>query len=423
MSAPFQPEQSRDWIVCQIGAREHYYLAAELNRRGRLVALCTDVWASSGSTWRTVAALAGARGRHIRERWRSDLDGARVLAERPEVLVVNAIRQAAAGLRAGWPRIMTTNRRFARSMAYKLVASGLLSAHKRPAPVVFAYSYGALEILAAAKAAGCPTVLGQIDPGPEEQALVAAQTATLGFPAELAASAPEAYWSLWREELALADLVLVNSRWSAELLARAGAPVEKLRVTPLAYEVVELQPPRNYPHRFSVERPLELLFLGQANLRKGLVELVEAMKRLTDAPVRLSVVGPVQSGFRERLAAPATVLWTAPAARGETAHHYREADMFLLPTHSDGFAITQLEALSHGLPVVASRCCGEVIEDGRQGRLLKAVTPEAIEAMIRWSLAHPKALGEMAARAPERLQAFAPARIVDELLGHIEDVR
>ena len=41
-----------------------------------------------------------------------------------------------------------------------------------------------------------------------------------------------------------------------------------------------------------------------------------------------------------------------------------EADVFVLPTLSDGFALTQLEAMAHDLPVIATLACGEVVEPG-----------------------------------------------------------
>jgi glycosyltransferase involved in cell wall biosynthesis len=36
----------------------------------------------------------------------------------------------------------------------------------------------------------------------------------------------------------------------------------------------------------------------------------------------------------------------------------------ILPTLSDGFALTQLEALAYGCPVIASQFCGEVVTPG-----------------------------------------------------------
>ena len=53
---------------------------------------------------------------------------------------------------------------------------------------------------------------------------------------------------------------------------------------------------------------------------------------------------------------------------------YKEADVFILPTLSDGFGLTQLEAQSWKLPVIASRHCGEVVRDGENGVVLEEVS-------------------------------------------------
>src|SRR5262249_17037601 len=136
---------------------------------------------------------------------------------------------------------------------------------------LFAYSYAALAPFRLARARGWRTVLGQIDPGPGEERIVA----RLG--AEAPALVPDwrpmgtRYWDAGREETRLADLIVVNSPWSRRLLEEEGVPPQKIRIVPLG-----LQPPtaaaqfrRTYPQRFTAQRPLRVLFLGQVNLRKG----------------------------------------------------------------------------------------------------------------------------------------------------------
>jgi glycosyltransferase involved in cell wall biosynthesis len=61
---------------------------------------------------------------------------------------------------------------------------------------------------------------------------------------------------------------------------------------------------------------------------------------------------------------------------------YRESDVFLFPTLSDGFGLTQLEALGHGLPVIASNYCGQVVENRVNGLVLPEVTAEAVAACV-----------------------------------------
>jgi glycosyltransferase involved in cell wall biosynthesis len=70
--------------------------------------------------------------------------------------------------------------------------------------------------------------------------------------------------------------------------------------------------------------------------------------------------------------------------------------VFILPTLSDGFAITQLEAQAHGLPVIASKFCGDVVKDGFNGMVLEEPTAACIAATIRDCLGDPSRLQKLA---------------------------
>src|SRR5204863_5279279 len=137
--------------------------------------------------------------------------------------------------------------------------------------------------------------------------------------------------------------IVVNSKWSQEGLVRSGVAPEKLSVIPLAYEPpsvggqkIELGVARLYPDRFTNERPLRVLFLGQVNLRKGIARLLDAAQILRDEPVEFWIVGPVQVTKAATRARDARVKWFGPATRSRATDNFRAADVFLLPTLSDG---------------------------------------------------------------------------------------
>jgi glycosyltransferase involved in cell wall biosynthesis len=75
--------------------------------------------------------------------------------------------------------------------------------------------------------------------------------------------------------------------------------------------------------------------------------------------------------------------------RSEVGKVYQNADCFILPTLSDGYALTQLEALSYGLPVIASQHCGEAVTHGRNGWILDDLEPETIAAAVRRAIEEP----------------------------------
>jgi glycosyltransferase involved in cell wall biosynthesis len=71
---------------------------------------------------------------------------------------------------------------------------------------------------------------------------------------------------------------------------------------------------------------------------------------------------------------------------------YKHADVFILPTLSDGFAITQLEAQAYGLPLIVSRHRGDVVQGNVNGLLLDEPSAGAMESAIRFCLERPNEL-------------------------------
>jgi glycosyltransferase involved in cell wall biosynthesis len=244
-----------------------------------------------------------------------------------------------------------------------------------------------------AKDRGWMTLLGQIDPGPEEGRLVEElRQRHAGWQCTRVAP-PAGYYESWREETELADRVIVNSEWTAAALRRQGVATEKIVRIPIPYEADDTSDPKSAPPGgFGPQRPLRVLFLGQVNLRKGICELLEAMDLLRGEAVELSIVGAPQVTVPPELRALPGLRWIGSVPRSETLSHFRHADVFILPTHSDGFGLTQLEALAHRVPVIVSENCARLVHDDVQGRVLPEVSPTAIADVLRSILANPDLL-------------------------------
>jgi glycosyltransferase involved in cell wall biosynthesis len=384
------------WLCCQLGAREHYAIPRALFRLGALEWLVTDAWVPPSSV------LAKICGRNLADRYHSELSDARVIAFNLSVIQFEML--ARARHLSEWKIIIERNQWFQRKVIGALTSD--IGRQTSDRPILLSYSYAALEPFRFAKSRGWRTLLLQIDPGPEEERIVAEEVARLPELAGGRQPAPADYWSSWRQECVLADRIIVNSKWSQEGLIRSGIPSEKLTLIPLAYgasdvgdQKSEVKEVRSYPARFTQDRPMRVLFLGQVNLRKGVARLLEAAQTLRDEPVEFWIVGPVQIAKAETAAGNARVKWFGPVTRKQTAEEYRAADVFILPTLSDGFAITQLEAQAHGLPVISSKCCGGVVENGRNGIILEEPNAACIATAIRDCLADPKRLQTFAAAA------------------------
>jgi len=407
------------WLCCQLGAREHYSIPRSLFRTGLLECLLTDAWIAPGSL---LAKICGIN-RKLVERFHDELSDARVRAFTSSLIRFETFARAR-GIR-GWARIVARDRWFQRKVI-SFLDSHLSTLNAQP--ILLSYSYAALEPFRYARARGWKTVLVQIDPGPEEEKIVREESTRVPELAGQWQPAPVEYWAWWREECKLADRIVVNSEWSREGLIRGGVSREKISVVPLAYEaevdsggVTELQLQRRYPARFTFERPLRVLFLGLINLRKGVARLLGAARILRDEPVEFWMVGPVEIANATAIGDIERMKWFGSVTRNQVAEFYRDADVFVLPTLSDGFAITQLEAQAHGLPIIASKFCGEVVQDGVNGIILEEPTAKCIAQAVRYCIADPDRLRNLAAasRLADEFTIQALAHYLRELGGSL----
>lgn len=95
-------------------------------------------------------------------------------------------------------------------------------------------------------------------------------------------------------------------------------------------------------------------------------------------------------------------------------------DLFAQPSRSEGLPLAILEAMSRGVPVVASRVGGipEAIEEGRSGVLVAPGDPEAFARAIATILASPEQAERLGRQARARVEAeFSISTMVDRYLA------
>jgi len=154
--------------------------------------------------------------------------------------------------------------------------------------------------------------------------------------------------------------------------------------------------------RFS-NRSKVALFLSRIHPKKGLRMLLEAWAWVRPRGWQLHIVGPDEDGHRAELERLVAALHLGEVVRFdgqllgmEKERAFEEAQLFILPTHSENFGIAVAEALAHGLPVITThgapwgllqqRNCGwwvPATRDGLAAALDDATrrTPEELRVM------------------------------------------
>jgi glycosyltransferase involved in cell wall biosynthesis len=167
------------------------------------------------------------------------------------------------------------------------------------------------------------------------------------------------------EECLLADYCLVQSWANVDALMKIGIPASKIILLSLGVDTERFYPPVA-PRSVS---PFRVLFVGQIALRKGLQYLLEAWKQLNIPDAELVLAGYVNKddGGIELLASYQGYYKWLGFVLEELPQVYQSADVFVLPSLSEGASMATIEALSSGLPCITTKNVGCVLRDGMEG--------------------------------------------------------
>lgn len=169
--------------------------------------------------------------------------------------------------------------------------------------------------------------------------------------------------------------------------------------------------------------------VGRLVAEKGYPELFEAFRKL-NSHYRLVVVGPDDPDKPDSL--PPALLEGAQAdgvlflgMRSDVDDLYQAMDIFVLPSHREGFPRAAMEAAAMGVPVVATdiRGCREVVDHRSNGLLVPVKDPDGLAAAISTLGESAQLRDEMgrAARA-KAATSFDEKQVVERVLESYRDV-
>jgi glycosyltransferase involved in cell wall biosynthesis len=172
------------------------------------------------------------------------------------------------------------------------------------------------------------------------------------------------------------------------------------------------------------EKPALVVFLGRLEAAKGIYDLLDAVAALRkDVPeLRLACAGDGDrvgvARYAERLGIAEAVKftgWVGPSGKRALLEH---AAVFALPSAAEGLPVSLIEAMSAGVPVVASPVGGvpEAVQDGVSGLLVAPGDKLGLERALRKLLSDRAFAARLggAARESARLR-FSPERVLPRL--------
>lgn len=205
------------------------------------------------------------------------------------------------------------------------------------------------------------------------------------------------------QEYLLAGRIRVSSEWSRRSMLSHGVtateigvfdqPIDLLRYTPNAF------PPQ-------AAGRLRVCYVGALDLRKGFVYLLRAAKMLGAPGIELEIVGATGDPLSRKLFQRESVGLNLRCAPGDPRAAYQRAELFVMPTLEDGFGFAVAEAMSSGLPVIVTDCCGAAdwVRPGESGWVVAGGDAEALATAIEAAIRRRKDLRTIGQRARDEVE-------------------
>ena len=150
--------------------------------------------------------------------------------------------------------------------------------------------------------------------------------------------------------------------------------------------------------KHDINNKIKILFIGEINQRKGIKQILEAAKILSDQNFEFNLIGMGMSSHPELYKPYKEYVNFLGLVSFETLlDQLKSSDVFIFPSLGEGFGLVLLEALSNGLPVICSRNCAgpDLIEDGKNGFLIDAGDTIALVDKLLWFESNRDKLPEM----------------------------
>jgi len=247
------------------------------------------------------------------------------------------------------------------------------------------------------------------------------------------------YWKLpgWLPRFQRAKYLFLSESDRTEFLQQhALIPRDATSVIPYFVDRQKFQPKTRQPGR-----PLRVGFAGQWVQRKGCVTLLEAWRIVrqtfreaelwfagSDKLWKANVPTPGSEEVAQKIRAAADEGWLRIAgefSRGDMPRFWNELDIAVVPSFEEPFGLVALEALSCGIPAVASNVGGltEIVVDGESGLLVPPKEAEPLARALLTLLTNEPLRLRLAEGAARRAAEFSVERRTGELLQLVRERR
>lgn len=209
------------------------------------------------------------------------------------------------------------------------------------------------------------------------------------------------------------DMIVTVSAATREKLYNMNTGQEKIEIFNPGLEIHS----EKISGKKTMSGKLKLLFVGLIEERKGILYLLEALKLISSVDFELNIIGEVLNSnqyydlLQKKISEynlEGKVFFRGKVSKNELEDYYLNSSVFVFPTLWEGYGMVVSEAMSYGLPVIASRipAIEELIDDGVNGILVEPKNAVQISEKIRLLNSDHSLMEKLSENAVKKSQSF-----------------
>jgi len=229
-----------------------------------------------------------------------------------------------------------------------------------------------------------------------------------------------------------ADLCLVRSHFMAQELLRYGKP-KKIIYNPLPFLSQNLSTcVQDLRAEHQLAKAKILLYVGRISEHKNLSLVLNALAKLARQDLFFVVVGNDQHrslaeekirllNLARKLRIPHRIIFTGAVSEDELVCWYKAADAFVMPSLHEGFCWPLVDAMSYGVPILATRE-GAIPETvGEAALFFDAKDSDDLAAKLTQILDNQELRSQLARQGKEKVKEYSWEKYRETLVEAVQE--
>lgn len=199
------------------------------------------------------------------------------------------------------------------------------------------------------------------------------------------------------QEINDADYFLTASSFVDESLRFCNIQQKQILRVPYGANVSS-----SFIHGVNLNKPLDVLYVGQVTYRKGITYLLKAISEMDSKNIRITIVGAYNSSdwFVKKYINKENISFIGLVTPDKMEEIYAQSDVFVIASIAEGMAQVGIEAMACGLPVICSHNSGidDIVENEKSGFIIPCCDVESLKEKLQFFIDNREKTVEMGER-------------------------